>query len=120
MNLNKQSIDRYLTTEPDNGYTDWIEAVWDIIPENIISGDDRDSNEAFFSYWEDKLSTAGRDGFVIPQFAAEAIMMRFRFLSSLKQNGWQMESPDCWTKGDKKLSLSVAYEYQYDLTQPKQ
>lgn len=80
--LDKQALDRYLTTEPDNGYTSWLEDVWDRIPEDIISAEEYDKNEKFFDDGAQKLALSGKNGFVKAQFAADVIINRFRLFKN--------------------------------------
>lgn len=88
MGLNKSSLDRYLTQEPDTKYQEWLEKVWDLIPDSEISGDDRDANEQFFEDGEDLIAQAGDGGFPTPDFAAAVLIRRFKTLK---------ESPECKT-----------------------
>lgn len=76
--MDKQALDRYLTTEPDNGYQTWLEKVWDKIPESEISSDDYEKYERFFDDLAEKLSNAGRDGFPTVDFSKDVFMNRFR------------------------------------------
>lgn len=80
--MNAQALDRYLTTEPDNGYISWLDKIWELIPQSTISADEYDKYEDFFDALAQKLSTAGRDGFVDPEFAAKVIIRRFNSLKS--------------------------------------
>lgn len=91
MELNKASLDAWITREPDNGYQEWYEKVFDLIPETEISGDEYDQNEQFFDDGMQKLSQAGSHGFVNTQFAADVIKRRFRVLK---------ENPDLKTWED--------------------
>lgn len=76
--MDKQALDRYLTTEPDNGYQNWLEKVWDKIPESEISSDDYIKYERFFDDLAIKLSNAGRDGFPAVGFSSDVFLNRFR------------------------------------------
>lgn len=76
--MDKQALDRYLTTEPDNGYQNWLEKVWDNIPESEISYDDYEKYERFFDDLAEKLSCAGRYGFPTVDFSKDVFMNRFR------------------------------------------
>lgn len=78
--INKVALDRYLTTEPDNGYQDWLEQVWDNIPEDKISGDEMEANQQFFDDGANQLALAGKDGFPCVKFTAEVFVSRFNHL----------------------------------------
>jgi len=78
----KTSLDKYLTTEPDNGFQHWSELVLDLIPETTISADEWDKNEDFFFDGLDKLAQSGKDGFPVPDFAADVLISRFYLLKN--------------------------------------
>jgi hypothetical protein len=83
MNLDKASLDRYITTEPDNGYQQWYEKVFDLIPEDKISPDQYDKYMDFFDDGMNELALAGANGgFPDPQFAADVVVSRFKYLLS--------------------------------------
>jgi len=78
--IDKAALDRYLTNEPDNGYQDWLEQVWDTIPEDKISGDEMEENEQFFIDGANQLALAGKNGFPSVKFTAEVFVSRFNHL----------------------------------------
>ena len=80
--MDKQALDKYLTTEPDNGYQNTLEKIWDKIPETEISADDYEKYERFFDDLALKLSTAGTSdsGFPTIDFCSEVFISRFRKL----------------------------------------
>jgi len=41
----KTSLDRYLTTPPDDGFDGWSETVWNKIPVEVVSNDEYDKYE---------------------------------------------------------------------------
>ena len=73
--MDKTSLDRYLTSEPDNGYHVWLEKVWDNIPETEISPDEYVQRESFF----DELALTLTKG-LLPsvKFATDVIIRRFK------------------------------------------
>lgn len=109
--MNKNELDKYLTSEPNNGYHIWLERVWDSITDEQIP--DRDAYESFFEYWENKLAIAGRNGFVNVEFSAHSLRSRYKFMTAILDGGWKMLSPDNWQKDDMILSLSEAHHYNY-------
>lgn len=78
----KAALDKYLTTEPDNGYNDWLELVWDNIPEDKISGDEMEDNQQFFDDGAQQVSMHGKNGFPCFKFTAELFIKRFQCLKS--------------------------------------
>ena len=89
--MDKQALDRYLTTEPDNGYDNWLEKLWDEIPKTEISDDEYQKYERYFDDVADKLSKCGEGG-ELPdyKFCAKIITLRFKDLktniSNIKNN----------------------------------
>ncbi len=47
--INKQQLDRYLTSEPDTGFQDWCEAVYAKITDQIISDEDLDKHDQWIN-----------------------------------------------------------------------
>jgi hypothetical protein len=80
MELNKNDLDRYITSEPNNGFNEWYEKVFDTIPESEISAEEYDRYQDFFDDGMNKLALAGSDGFPTISFAAEVITRRFKIL----------------------------------------
>lgn len=125
-NMNKQALDRFLTTEPDNGYTAFIEKIWQAIPEEEISGDDYDKHDTFFSYWENKLSTSGittrenPTGFPILNFCVNAIKRRYRMLKYILAENWIMEEPDLFISpvDGRKLTIENAFSVAWNYKNP--
>lgn len=73
----KQSLDRYLTTPPDDGFTDYYEAVTEAFTDTFF-----DANESWIldeteqiDKWLDKLCFSG----VEPEKAAKIIERAFKF-----------------------------------------
>lgn len=91
------AYDKWLTTEPDNGFVKWKDSVWSLIGEDEISMDDYENNEQFFDDGIMKLSLIGSNGFCTPEFAASVLKMRFRFLKN---------NPDCktWDQVQEKIN----------------
>lgn len=94
------AYDKWLTTEPDNGFDHWTNEVWKLISEDEISSKDYEENEVFFDDGLLALSeirtTSHRGNFVSPQFAALSIKLSFRIL---KRN------PDCKTYKDVRMKM---------------
>ena len=73
----KQSLDRYLTTPPDDGFTDYCEAVTEAFTDTFF-----DTNESWIlddteqiDKWLDKLCFSG----VEPEKASKIIERAFKF-----------------------------------------
>lgn len=117
MALDTVALDRFLTTEPDNGYISFIEKIWAAISEDEISGEEYDKYEDFFSYWENKLSMSGTNpnGFPSLSFCIDCIKMRYRRLKYLLCNEWVMENPDLFIDPvtGKKHRIHIAFEIAY-------
>jgi hypothetical protein len=75
----KQSLDRWLTTEPDNGYHDWVEQVFDNITPEELPDEDYNGNEAFF---DAGLLQMSRNNFPSPIFCAKVLVRRFGILKA--------------------------------------
>jgi hypothetical protein len=89
MSLNKAALDRYITQEPDTKYQEWLERVWDLIPESEISSEEQDKYKDFLEEGEEFLSYCGEQGELpTPEFAAKTLLARFNILK---------ENPDCKT-----------------------
>lgn len=83
--MNPIALDKYLTTEPDNGFHAWLDDVWKHIPESEISGDEYDKYEEFFDDITYRMCIGTRtlrkhSGFVNPEFFAMMLMRRFRIM----------------------------------------
>lgn len=78
--MDKQALDRYLTTEPDNGYDSWIERVMESIQTSEISEDDINEYwDKFFDPLFIKLSTSGHDGaFPTVNFASASVYLAWK------------------------------------------
>ncbi len=86
MNIDKQSLDRYLTTEPNNGYHDWVEEIFDKIPESEISGDDYNKYESIFDDMLNEASLQGANGgFITTDFMATVLIRRCKVLKANPQ-----------------------------------
>lgn len=120
--MNTQALDRFLTTEPDNGYIAFIEKIWGFIPEEEISGDEYNKYEDFFCFWENKLSTSGvrtrqnPTGFPAFPFCVELIKRRYRMLKYILAEKWIMEEPNLFINpiDGKKHKIDWAFEIAYD------
>ncbi len=114
--MNIQGLDKYLTTEPDNGYIRSIEKIWECITEEEISGDEYNKYDYFFSFWEIKLSTSGTHGFPKLDFCVQVIKRRYRFLKYLLAENWIMEEPNLFVNpvDGKKYKIDIAYEISWD------
>jgi hypothetical protein len=81
MSLDKSALDRYITQGPDTKYQEWLERVWDLIPDTEITADEYEKNEEFFDDGADLIAQAGAHGeFPEPKFAAEVLIKRFKVL----------------------------------------
>ena len=77
--IDKNALDRYLTTEPDNGFNEWCELVWDNISDTEITANEVDRFQQFFDDAHEELSTKGSgDGFINPAFSADVIKRTFK------------------------------------------
>lgn len=92
--MDKAALDRFLTTEPDNGYMKWLEKVWDSIPESVIPSEAYYKHEKFFEFWELKLSMAGGGPYPRIKFCADVLIRRYKMLCFLFETGWEMAGPD--------------------------
>lgn len=78
-----EGLDDYLTREPDNGYNDWVEAIWNLIPKETISNDEYEKHEDFFDVWHNYMAGSAEatrenpQGFWPPDQAARTIINRF-------------------------------------------
>lgn len=82
--MDKKALDRYLTTEPDNGYQNWLEKVWDKIPESEISIEEYDKYERFFNDLSEKLgNSVSEDNHPTIEISSAAFIRRF---NALKEN----------------------------------
>lgn len=121
--INKQALDRYLTSEPDNEYIDAVEKIWNLIPEEEISGDEYNKYEDFFSFWENSLSTSGtnKNGFPNIDFCAEVIKRRYRMLKSVLSQNWIMKEPNLFVDpvSQKEYKIDVAYEIAWAQSKEK-
>jgi len=73
----KQSLDRYLTTPPDDGFTDYCEAVTEAFTDTFFDTNESrilDDTEQI-DKWLDKLCFSG----VEPEKAAKIIERAFKF-----------------------------------------
>lgn len=80
-----KGLDRFLTTEPDNGYDKWIEEVWQLVSTQENCPTEEEVNDYWSKFFEPltrKLSVSGTlpSGGCAPSFAALVICRRWRQL----------------------------------------
>lgn len=86
--MDTAALDRWLTTESDNGFTSWVEDVLKLIPETELSADEYYQYEQFFDDGLERIgmmrpTTAPVGGnYVSEQFAADVIMRRYRTIKA--------------------------------------
>lgn len=87
-----QGMDKYLTTEPDNGYEKWCNEVWELVSKGNEAKGFEIPQQDVDDYWDNffepltlKLSVSGTrpSGGCTPDFAALVIMRRWH---TFKQN----------------------------------
>ncbi len=77
--MDKQSLDRYLTSEPPNHFQDWCEAVYNCIPTDQISDNDLDKHDQWIN---DKLNEYCKHSFPAPPIAASRLIREFKHMNN--------------------------------------
>ncbi len=93
-----EGLDNYLTTEPNNGYQDWLEAVWQNMPLSLIDDDAYQQHESFFDVWAHHLS---KDGFPSTDDTAKLIYRKYKeYINSFPVGHFALEIEAASSEGD--------------------